>query len=182
MTRRLWFVLALLLPAMAFAQTDPPGLIINGQATATLTWTAPTLYEDGTAMAPADIEGYVIFWSEGGRYLADGTTLRAGCTEYPEGSRNDATCYPNVIDLSDGTQTGEVLALTLDQDVTLFFAGVTHASNGAWSAYSNEAAKMFVLEVTTTNPNPPVIQSIDIAITCTTNLPSVTCTFIVTDP
>lgn len=175
-------LLLALLPVFALAQTAPPGVIINGEATATLQWTAPTQYEDGTALDPADIAGYVIFWSEGGRFLADGTTLRGGCTEQPEGSRNDAGCYPNVIDLSDGSSTGEQLTLSLDQDVTIFFAAVTHDTAGLWSRYSNEAAKAFTLSVTQTEPNPPVIQSVDMAITCTTNLPSVTCTFTVTDP
>lgn len=179
-----WLVfLALCVPGTALlAQTTPPGLIINGEATATLTWIAPTEYENGSPLAQSDIDGYVIFWSDGGRFLADGTTLRSGCTDKPEGSRNDSSCYPNVIDLSDGTSTGESLTLTLDQDVTLFFAAVTHDIGGAWSRYSNEASKAFALQIVQTEPNPPIMQSVDIDIICTTNLPTVTCTFSVTDP
>ena len=172
MKRLLYLLLAL--PGLVCAQD--PGLIINGEATATLTWTPPTEYEDGRALPPSDIAGYVIYWSEQSRFEADGVTLRPTCSEYPVGTRTDATCYQNVLDLTDGTATTELIILTLDQDVTLHFAAAAHVTNGDWSAYSNEASKSFTL-VLESPPAAPVIQSIDMTIMCTTNLPNVTCSF-----
>jgi hypothetical protein len=84
-----------------------------------------------------------------------------------------------VIDLTDGSAQSQVVTLTVDQDTTFYFAATAFAANGEWSRYSNEALKSVVLVITDLVPNPPIIQSIDMVISCTTDLPTVTCEFIV---
>lgn len=162
----------------AFAQTP----IIDGQATVTLTWEAPTQYEDGSALAATDITGYVIYYDTFSRFTSPGN-LRPGCTDTPQGTRTDAGCYSNVIDLTDGSNTSEVVVLTVDQDTTFYFAATAHVlggtESGSWSKYSNEAEKTVVLVIDTVPPAAPVITQVDMVISCTTNLPNVTCSFIV---
>lgn len=163
----------------AYAQDTP---IINGQATVTLTWTPPTEYEDGTTLAASDITGYVIYYDTFSRFTAPGE-LRPGCTDQPQGTRTDASCYSNVIDLTDGSSSSEVVVLTVDQDTTFYFAATAHVLGGTvqdtWSKYSNEAEKTVTLQVDTSPPAAPVITQIDMVVTCTTNLPNVTCSFTV---
>jgi len=62
--KHLLFILMLLLPLLAQAQTTPPPTNVN------LTWTPPTLYEDdpntpenegAVALPASDITGYVLF-------------------------------------------------------------------------------------------------------------------------
>ncbi len=177
--KRLALLLAIL-PAISLAQD--PGLIINGEATVTLTWQPPTQYEDGTLIAPGDIGGYVIYWNDRSRFEADGVTLRPTCQDSPAGTRTDGSCYPNVVDLTDGDAATEQLVIQLDQDVTLYFAAVAWVRSGTtpgdWSRYSGEATRELVLSIVAP-PDPPVIETLELAITCTTNLPTVTCTFTV---
>ena len=167
------FILLALLPALAWAQD--PGLIIDGEATVTLTWVPPTEYEDETFLDPADLAGYVVFWDTASRFQPD-LSFRPGCGAYPVGARNDGSCYANVLDLTDGSATTELLTLTLSEDVTLHFALVAHTNNGQWSAYSNEATRSLVLRVDSP-PGPPEQLDVEISITCTTNMPRVTCSF-----
>jgi hypothetical protein len=173
------FLIALLaLPAFA----QDPDLIINGQGTATITWSPPTEYTNGSPLPPADITGFVIFYHDASRFEADGTTLRSGCTASPESSRIDNSCYANTVDLTDGSSQSQQLTFQLDQDVTLYFAMTAYVRSGNtfgdWSTYSSEVSKSFTLEVTDGRPpQSPQIQSIDMTITCTTNQQLVTCTF-----
>lgn len=159
------------------------GLIVNGEGIADLIWTAPTEYDViGTnppqSLPITDIAGYVLFWHDASRFEFDGVTLRPGCAAKPVGSRNDASCYPNVVDITDGTATTRQLSFVLSTDVTLSFAIVAHTINGLWSDYSNELDKTFTL-IVDSSPGAPVLQSVDLVITCTTNLPNVTCDFVV---
>lgn len=179
--KRLIPLVLLLLGLPAFAQSN---LIINGQGTATITFTAPTEYTNGDPLPPEDLSGFVIFYNDASRFESDGTTLRAGCTASPESSRTDSSCYPTAIDLADGSTTSQQLTFQLSEDVTLYFAMTAYVRQGLafgdWSVYSGEVTKSFVLQVDDSRPpNAPVIESIDMTITCTTNLPQVTCSFTV---
>ncbi len=177
--QQLLLILLLVISGTAFAQA-PPGLIINGQGTATLTWTAPTEYEDGAPLALSDISGYVIFWADHSRFEADGS-FHIGCSERQTAPRTNTDCYHNAIDLIDGTAVTEAFTLTLDQDVTIYFAMLTWIRTGGpgdLSVYSLEVTKQFVLSIDNIGPPAePVIQTIDMMITCTTNMATVTCTF-----
>jgi len=167
--KRLLPLLLLLLPL--FAPPVQAQTIINGEATATLTWTPPSLNEDGTPLAIADIAGYVIYW--------DTQTGVGRCSTYPA-TRLDP-CYANALDTADGSASSQVMTLNLNADTTVYFAAVTYVmQDGApvLSRYSNETTREFTL-VLQGPPNPPVIQSVDFTITCITDNPQVTCTFIV---
>jgi len=161
--KRLLILLCLLLPFPSFAQ----GLIINGEATATLTWTNPIENTDGTPLT--DLAGIVLYW--------DSISGVGRCSASPETKLDP--CYANAIDLNDDAVTSRSITLNLDADTTIYFAGAAYNSSDVLSAYSNESEKIFTVAINAP-PNPPVIQSIDMTIICTTNLPSVTCSFNVT--
>lgn len=160
----------------------PPGLIVNGEATANLSWTIPTTRADGSALDPAEIAGFMVYWSDGGRYLADGTTYRDGCGPKAQPTMFSTSCYSNVLDLASGATTTHALSLMLDQDTTLCFTMATYDTDAAWSDFSNEVAKNFTVEIQINDPGAPVLQAVDFQITCTTNKSSVNCTFTVADP
>ena len=149
----------------------PPGLIINGQATATLTWQVPTQNEDGTVLNAADIAGYVLYWGD--------TPGPGNCGSYPETLLD--SCYGNALDLPDGAMVTTPLTLALNGDTTLYFAMVAYVvetdGKPVWSAYSNQISRKFVLRIATTAPAPPVLIDITMSVTCTTNQANVTCEF-----
>lgn len=154
------------------SETDrPPGLIINGEATATLTWRAPTENEDGTTLDPADIAGFVLYWG----------ITSDNCGDRPA-TLLDA-CYGNALDLLDGALVTTSLTLSLSGDTTVYFVGIayTRDADGApvLSAYSNEIQRVFVVSITEPTPAPsaPVLIDIVMTVTCTTNKASVTCEF-----
>lgn len=151
-------------------------MVVDGIGTAALKWTPPTTYVDGTPLEPADIAGYVVFWGEQSRFQADGSTLRMDCSNRPLNSRTDATCYPNVVDLTDGQATGRELTFQINKETTLYFSVAVHDTSHDWSAYSNEISKPFVLSVDSP-PGAPVLESITLQISCKANLPDVKCLF-----
>ncbi len=178
---RITSLLALMLFSItAFAQT-PTGVIIDGSGTATITWTAPTEYTDGSPLPAADLKGFVIYYSSQSRFEAGGT-IRPGCSASPVSGRLDPDCYANSIDLPNGAQVSEPLTIPLDADTTIHFSMTSWVRSGNtfgdWSRYSSEVAKIFTLEVTDGRvPVDPTIESIDLTITCTTNMAMVTCSF-----
>lgn len=170
----------------AYAQETP---IIDGQATVTLSWTPPTEYEPlpgetvGAPLDPADITGYVIYYGTESRTDVAGD-FRPGCSDSPQGTRTDGSCYPNVIDLSDGSLTTVPILITVDQTTTFVFAaaafvGAGEIANDEVSRYSNEAFKTVTLVIDSVRPGPPTSLTVDMTITCSTNLPNVTCSFTV---
>jgi len=164
--------LALLAP---FANAAAAGPIINGQGTAILTWTAPTLNEDGTPFLASDTAGFVIFWGPQSRFDSAGV-LRTGCTDRPL-SRASQGCYASVLDLTDGTARTSTLTIPLTAGATLSFALTAVSKTTGWSRYSNEVSKVFTLTTTSTAPPvAPVVQSVTMTFTCTTNVATVTCT------
>lgn len=154
--------------------------IIDGQGIATVTWRAPTQYTDNAPILPGDLKGYVIYWD-----LVSGVGRCFGPTVKMDG------CYGNAIDLPDGAASTTPLTLTLSGDTSVFFAitAYTEKPNLAGtpatqiSAYSNEVEKIFTVEVIDTSPSPdpgaPTLESVDIAITCTTDQEFLTCSFTV---
>lgn len=181
--------LAVMYARMVSAQTLPDGLIINGSGQASITWTLPTTYVDGTTLDPAQRSGFVLFYGSGSRF-SSGTTPRPECldTSTPALQRprslTDAGCYPSRADIANGSVTSTQLTMSLTQATTIYFAAVTRSANGSWSAYSNETAKRFVLNVNDLRmPSAPVLQSIGVSMTCTTSRPTeFTCSFQVLDP
>lgn len=160
------------------------GQEITGEGTVTLSWTPPTEYENGDPIQPGDITGYVIYYGTESRELVDGN-FRQGCADGPQVTRTDATCYPNVIDLSDGSLTSLPVTITVSETTTFHFAAVAFVGTGSLdgrevSRYSNEALKTVELVIDTTQPGPPTITTIDFVISCSTDLPNVTCEFSVT--
>ena len=148
------------------------GLIINGEATATITWTPPTEYEPapgetvGAPLPQSDILGYVLYW--------DTVSGVGRCPIYPAMILDP--CYANALDLADGTISSSVITLQLNADTTMFFSSAVYVAGPTLSKYSNEAVKVFTL-VLDLPPNAPVIESVDLTIICTTNDPNITCTF-----
>ena len=184
--RRLLLTLAAMLFVAGFIFADlaqAQDVIIDGEATVTLTWEPPTEYENGDPLPPEDIAGYVIYYGTESRTDIAGD-FRPGCADGPQGTRTDGSCYPNVVDLSDGSLTTVPISITVDQTTTFVFAAAAFVGAGSVQAdevsrYSNEAFKTVTLEIVTTAPGAPVIQSIDMTFTCETNLPNVSCTFTV---
>ncbi len=160
--------------SLAQAQETP---IIDGEATVTLSWTAPTQYENGEPLPAIDLTGYVIYYDTEPRETSG--VFRQGCFDGPQDTRTDASCYGNVIDLTDGSATSRAVVLTVDQTTTFYFAAVAHVANGEWSRYSNEATKTVTLVIDWPQPGPPTGVDVTFDIICTTNLPTVTCEFVV---
>lgn len=170
--KRLALFLALL-PAFAWGQT------IVGQATATVSWDAPTVYEDGSVLAASDLSGYVVFYDTDSRFLTPGGSLRPGCSDRPVADRTDTSCYGTAIDLPDGTATGELVTISISETTTFYFAVVSHVSNGQWSKYSDEVSETLVLVIDELVPGPPTGVTVTFQVTCTTDDPTVTCEFVV---
>lgn len=168
-------ILAFLFSLDAYAQ-EP---IINGEATLTITWTPPTQNEDSTALALSEIAGYVIYW--------DVETGVGRCDPYPR--RRLDPCYSQALDLANGSLSSQTMTLNLTGDTDVFFAMAAYKLVDSdddgndelfMSAYSGELVKQFRVDITeppTSPPGAPIIQSIDIQVTCTTDTPGVTCTF-----
>lgn len=172
--------LAMLATAPPVNSADlPPGLIVDGKATATLNWTPPTTRADGSALDPQEIAGFMLYWSDGGRFLADGATYRTGCGPKAIPTMFSTSCYSSALDLADGSTTTHTQTLTLEQDTTLFFTMATYDTDAAWSDYSNEISKNFTVEIEGNDPGAPVLETVDFTISCTTNKSSVNCTFTV---
>ena len=152
--------------------------IIDGQGIATVTWRVPTQYDDNTAIQPGDLKGYVIYWD-----LVSGVGRCIGPTDKMDG------CYANAIDLPDGAASTTPLTLTLSGDTSVFFAITAYTENPdaggnpatQVSVYSNEVEKIFTVEIIDTSPapepGPPTLESVDIAITCTTDQEFLSCIF-----
>ena len=160
----------------AIAETgQDPSPIINGQATATMSWTRPTERVDGTVLPLSEIAGYVLYW---------GTSSRVGKCGTDPVSRLDP-CYGNTLDLVDGTLETTPLVLSLSGDATIYFAIIAYTISEtgvvSLSAYSNEVTKRFELVITFPDapPLPPGSFDVVMDVTCTTDQENVTCEFIV---
>lgn len=156
---------ALFLSATAFAQEDP--LVINGQATFTVSWVNATQYENGDALDPADITSIVLYY---------GPTSREGraCPEYPA-TTTDIGCYPLITEVTADGATSTGITLAIDQTTTFYFAAVTNV-NGELSRYSVEAPITLTLE-TTGKPGAPTSVTITAEVTCETNDAGISCHF-----
>ncbi len=138
----------------AFAQE--PGVIVNGQGTASLSWQRPTQNTDGTTLPLEDIAGYRVYWGE------------------------DQANLTSMFDIGNGAVTSSEVTLSLDGPTTVYFAMTAIHVNGAESALSNIASKTFELEVDDGRvPNPPEALDVQISVTCETDTPGVTCSFTV---
>lgn len=168
-------VAALLVPICTQAQ-PPAGLIINGQGSVTLTWTLPTTDELGNILPAGSLANLGIFYGQS--RFSSGTTLRTGCTDRPT-SLSSTLCYSGTAALLPGNATSTPLVLQLSSSQTVSFAVAALSMGGGISRYSNEAAKIFTLQ-TSAPPGAPVLNSVAVTMTCTTNLPQVTCTFTIT--
>lgn len=159
---------------VAFGAHAQPGVIINGTGTATLTWTRPTTNTDGTPLAASAITGYGVFFGQS--RFSSGTTLRTGCTAAPT-SLTSTTCYAGAAQIA-GTLQSSPVTLSLATSQTVYFALAAQRTGGAISAYSNEVARVFTLQVNAP-PNAPVLQDVQVTMNCTTNDAAVTCVFTV---
>lgn len=92
--------------------------------TASLSWTAPTQYEDGTPLPTSEIQSYKIYYGTASKVYSSSISVTPTTLSYV------------VSNLSNGTY---------------YFAITTVATNGAESAYSNEATKL----VQTKRPKSP---------------------------
>ena len=144
-------------------------------------WLAPTEYEDGSTIQAGELKGYVIYWdTASGIGRCSGPTIKLD------------PCYSNSLDLNDGGAVTTPLTLTFNGDTTLFFAMTAYTErpdtdgNPATqvSVYSNEVIKIFTVQTidTTppaTDPGAPVLQNVNVTITCTTNQQFLECRFTV---
>lgn len=173
MMSRIVVLLFLLLTAF----TASAQLEVTGQGSATLTWVVPTEREDGQPLPITELSGYVIFYADQSRFLPDGTTLRTGCTERPS-STDDTSCYGVALNIVPGDLTTQTIFISVDQDTTLWFSMSAYDTDGRLSTYSNEASKTITL-ILDSPPDAPVIQSLEMIISCTTNDPNVECEFVI---
>lgn len=156
------------------ALAQPNDLIINGVGTAQLSWTLPTSNTDGSPLPAADIANVGVFYGQS--RFSSGTTLRNGCAAAPT-SLSSTLCYAGARTIG-GTQVGTQIELELSQAQTVAFAVAVLDVRGKISAYSNEATKTFRL-VLESPPNAPVLNSVNVSMTCSTNYPEVTCSLTV---
>lgn len=171
--KRLLLLALLSAPIGAFAQ----GVVINGQGTATLSWTRPTTNTDGSPLAQADITAYGVFFGPQSRF-SSGTTLRSGCTATPP-ALTSTTCYAGAVQIAGGATQGAPVTLTgITSNTRIYFAVAAQRTGGQISAYSNEAFKDFVVTVNAP-PSAPVLQDVNVTVTCTTNDPQITCSITV---
>jgi len=187
MLRRLLLVLASLAAGLgAQLSLAAAGPIIDGKGTATLTWSAPT---QGVGNVPltSPVTGYVIFWGEQSRFgrCANAPTTNPGPVMISNpadkpSSKVDVACYPNHLDVSSGSTASQALILSLNKSTTVNFAIIAYLNTGSvvndLSAFSNEVNKVFTLSVSAP-PLPPVLQSVSVELSCTTDDATVTCTF-----
>ena len=106
------FASMMLCAADAGAQSS--GLIINGQGTAVLSWTAPVMRKDGSPLT--DLAGFVVYWDMQSR---DGR-----CTP-PQATRPklDTSCYANVQDLAMPSSVTMELTLSTEREHERLFRG-----------------------------------------------------------
>ena len=160
--------LAALLSATALAQ-------VSGTGTATLSWTPPTQYEDGSPLAIEDIVGYVIFY---GPESLEGRCDPGEDSRPRPTSRTDTSCFPASVFVANGAVQSRVIDLELAEPTTMYFAAVAEAATG-FSVYSNEATKTFTLEVDNLPPGEPMTLEVEITMECTTSEPGRTCRFVI---
>lgn len=156
--------------------TAPPGPIINGQATATLSWVRPTEREDNSPLLASDIAGYVLYW---------GTSSGVGNCGLRPGTLLDP-CYGNALQLPDGALETTPLTLSLSGDTTVYFAMIAYTTledgSPGLSQYSNEVPRVFTVEIQLPpEPLPGAPEQLDVTmqVTCTTDQVNVTCSFTV---
>lgn len=137
------------------AESTPSGPIINGLANATINWNIPTKREDGKALSITEIGGYLVFYGE---------QSSSGRCQTGPASKDDKSCYPNIIDITNTNQTSQVINHALSSDKTMYYSMVTYETDGTMSKYSNEVSKKFVIAVTEPPPNPSEPPSFNIQI------------------
>lgn len=121
--KKLLIAAALLLASFSAMSQTAPNI--------TLSWTAPTLYEDGTPILAGDIIGYKIYY---------GTTAGGP--------------YPTVISVPAGILNANISTQTLARG-TYYFVATTLTANGLESAYSGEVSKAVA---PASKPKPPVLK------------------------
>lgn len=182
--KKMWlFCLLFLFAGIARSEAPPEGVIVNGEGTVILNWTPPSTYADGQPFRSGDPTGYAVYWGQS-RFMPDGTTLRPDCAAKPQDTVDDVSCYASVLIVDDGTIASTSLVLSVDGDQTVYFAVVARTGSGDWSVYSNEAAKVFSVDIEASPPNAPTSVTVEFTqtVTCTTSDPSVTCTITISDP
>lgn len=148
-------LLLLLLPLTAAAQQAP---LFEITGTTTLRWQAPTQNVDGTPLE--DLCCYKIYWGEQ--------------------SRN----YTQELDVPDGTSTNRSFSFPLNSEgqTNWYFAMTALDDDGNESAYSNEILKIVTVTVTDNRPPaPPVLDEVDMQLTCIGTSTEIICTITVVD-
>jgi len=144
---------------------------VSGTGTATLSWTPPTMRENGDLLGAGELAGYVIWY---------GTESRDGrcASEYPDGPE-DTSCYPAFVEVGNGGVMSRVLEFPVDGPVTMHFTIAAVDSGGRLSRYSNEATKTIEVVIDEVPPNAPVELEVELELTCSASEAGVTCQFIV---
>jgi hypothetical protein len=145
-------------------------ITVDGTASLTINFTAPTQYENGDALQPGDIVDYAVYWDTDGR---------SGCAETaPADDTGDSTCYDNSLVVGSGAISSVPLQISLTETTVLYFAVAAKHENGTWSEYSQEAAKQLELTITDNRQlMPPTQLLINMSILCNTNVAGVSCSF-----
>jgi hypothetical protein len=159
----------------------PPGPIINGQASATLTWTRPTERIDDEPIGDA-LAGFVLHWGR--------ESMLGLC---PTVNIKLPGCYENDLDVPNGTTVAQELTFSLDDDATMYFAIRAYTNDTdtdgnpiqQFSDYSGEVSRAYQLvitEPTTEPPLPPSGINLTVTITCAVVDSEATCEFVEITP
>jgi len=146
---RLFLFLLLLMAGKAIAQ-EAPLLQINGSTV--LQWQAPTQNVDGSPLT--DLAAYRVYWGLQARNYT-------GQIEIPDDALTSWTLQFDALDPA---------------NLSWFFAMTALDADGNESAYSNEVRKDVTFTIIDNRPPmPPVLQSVEMNLTCTTNNTFITC-------
>lgn len=119
-----------------------------------LNWTAPTTYEDGSALPSTEIQGYRIYYS-----IDSAITDKSG-SYFDVGSTQT---YSGTISLTTGIHT-------------VYFRAATLATNGQESTLSNEVSKTYEVQLVPKIPSPPSsLEFASVVVTCVSTNPSMSC-------
>ena len=139
---QLGLLVALFFFGALFAMPDAAMAASSSDATASLTWTAPTTRVDGTALSAGEIAEYRVYYAVGADPVLSGT----------------------FVSVKTGTTADVPIQLTPGPDPqTINFAVTAVDSAGVESALSSIASKTFLVK-STASPAPPT--SVDFSVSC----------------
>lgn len=149
---------------------------ITGTGFADIKWSPPSQRVDGATVGPDEIASYTVFWGQQSRFESGGG-LRKGCDQKPATAVSTA-CYEG----SKSAMVGDSLdvQLPISAEGSIYFAVIAVGKDGGWSGYSNEMVrKMKMVLTSTADLEPPVMTEALLKIDCKTDVPTLSCSFVI---